>query len=135
MLNLYHLKKITMITKTITTKTYKVSAAAVHNQHPTGSAELHVPKIELLILGNNHLRLNNYKYLREVSSSLLSSYEIPFHRSSTTNTSDSFVLPTLKASWPTSSVHLSLRSYSNATTRRSSVAKKVGDLRTPHSCR
>lgn len=59
-------------------------------------------------------------------TSLSSSYEIPFHRSSTTNTSGSFVLPTLKASWPTSSVHLSLRSCSNATTGRSSVAKSGG---------
>lgn len=60
-----------------------------------------------------------HNYLSPMSSS----YEIPFHRSSTTNTSGSFVLPTLKASWPTSSVHLSLRSCSNATTGRSSVAK------------
>nr|XP_031825835.1 uncharacterized protein LOC116424050 [Nomia melanderi] len=48
-------------------------------------------------------------------------------------TSYRIVLESLKASWLTASVHLSLRSSSNATTRRSSVARG-GDPCTPR-CR
>lgn len=94
-------------------------------------------KVEFVsILDNDHLLSSTDRGCTNNSSSSSSSlHEIPFHRSSTTNTSDGLVLPTLKASWTTPSVHLSLRSCSNATTRRSSVAKKVGDSRTPHSCR
>jgi len=119
-------------------KTYEAAVDTV--QHPSDSTEDELHENEFVsILNNDHLRLSIDRSIADarnnLSSSTLPSYEIPFHRSSTTNTSDGLVLPTLKASWTTPSVHLSLRSCSNATTRRSSVAKKVGDSRIPHSCR